>query len=136
MMQTGGIGRTYGMDSHQVTDCMHEHVRMKQETGAKVSSRGLGINEFQNRQSAKEIQVPLTNLLLSFLGKIESFFKGLWGSNTTASLMEDGTRTGQQAVLQPDGGSLDIGSQNIYKTTVPGANPYFQTLQELSLIHI
>ena len=130
MMRVGGIGRTYDMDSHQVTDCMHEYTHMKQKTGAMASGQGMGMTEVRNRQPQQEMQMPLTNLLQTFLGKMKNFFRGLWNSNKAVNTIEDDSGTGRQAMSQTGGGSSDSGNQNIYKTTVPGANPYFQTLQE------
>lgn len=114
-MQLEGISGNHSTDSHQVTNCMHDHTHTKQ--GASAAS-GVSAKAFQVQQSKQEAQLSLTNLIRNLLGGGKHLWKGFWGNGSTASLSaeESGDKSGQQVVMQ-------LGEE---------MNPYFQTLSDNS----
>ena len=130
-MQLGGISGNHSTDSHQVTNCMHEHTHIKQ--GASAAS-GMSAKALQIQQQKQEAQLSLTDWARKLLGGGKSFWKGFWGSGSAASLSaeESGDKAGQQVVMQLGEETLKDADKTLSKSIIPEMNPYFQTLPDNS----
>ncbi|MGN0402421.1 MAG: hypothetical protein ACI4HQ_09210 [Acetatifactor sp.] len=87
-MQLGGISGNHGMDSHQVTNCMHDHAHMNKKIGGAAGTFEMSAGAFQLQQQKQETELSLTDMIQKLLGGGKSLLKGLGGSNLTVTESE------------------------------------------------
>lgn len=130
-MQLGGIGSGHGRDSHQVTNCMHEHAHYRKDSGAAGSSSAMDAQAFQLQQQQQDAQFSLSAWVQKLLGSGRGFLKGIWGMNETDSHAESGDKSGQaQVMAQMREDAASDSRSTAAETRAMQENPYFLTMPE------
>lgn len=129
-MQLEGIGSSHNTDTHQVTNCMHDHTHYKKE-GAAAASSSMNAQELQMQQQQQDAEFSLSAWLQNTLGKGKSLLRGIWGTNTIDASAQAGEKAGQEQVMAQIGENMTSGDRGAAsKNQELQINPYFQTMQD------
>lgn len=127
-MQLGGIGRGHSGETHQVTNCIHDHEHHRREPGgaaassAQMSARAL---EMQNQQ--QDAQMSLAAWLQKLMRSGKGFLRGVWGGAEVNGGVRDqnGDRTGQALTVPAENGGRQDAREAALRSADAQNNPYF-----------
>lgn len=129
-MQLGGIGRDHSSETHQVTNCMHEHTHYKKVGAAASAASNMNAQTFQLQEQQQEAQFSLSAWLQKTLRGGRNLFKGIWGTNDVNSPGPSGDKLGQaQLMAAVDENMVSKGQKAASISADVQGNPYFAVVQ-------
>lgn len=129
-MQLGGVDNHHGTDSHQVTNCLHDHTHIKKESGGAAMSSDMSAKALQMQKQQQDAGFSLSEWLQRTLGSGKSFLKGIWGNQVSSSATQTGDKAGQEQIMaQLRVVGLTGQGEKTAGIRQPEINPYFQTVQ-------
>lgn len=127
-MQLGGIGRGHSGETHQVTNCIHDHEHNRKEPGgAAASSAQMNARALQMQNQQQDAQMSLSAWLQKLLRSGKGFLKGVWGGTEASGGIKDqnGDRTGLAQGALAESGSRQSTREAILRSEDAQNNPYF-----------
>lgn len=132
-MKLDGIGSSHNTDTHQVTNCMHDHAHYKKESGAAAASSVVSSEAFRMQQQQQEAEFSLSAWLQKTLGDGKNFLRGIWGANAADSSAQAGNKAGQEQMMAQLGDNVTSNDRGTAaKSQELQINPYFQAMQDNS----
>ena len=129
-MQLGGVDNRHGSDSHQVTNCLHDHTHIKKEPGGAAMSSDMSAKTFQMQQQQQDAGFSLSEWMQKTLESGRRFLKGIWGNQMMSSAAQTGDKSGQEQIMAQLGDARLTGQgEKPAGMRQPEINPYFQTVQ-------